>query len=312
MSLRAQLPPLDTLVTFEAAARLLSFTAAARELNLTQAAVSQQIRNLEERLGVKLFERAHRAVTLTSAGREYQHTVSPMLRTLSSATDDIRFAESRPRLTVAADHAVASLLLVHRVQDFLADHPDITLRLVASDNQNECLAPDVQVVLIHGDGQWRGFSSVCFFAETVFPVCSPDYLAGAPRLECAEDLVCHNLLHHGDDQWNWINWRGWLSLNGVDHQAGERRYEVNSYPLLIEAARRGQGIALGWGTLVDNDLAAGRLIKPLDLEVATGHDYYLAWRDTPAAAPEAQAFCRWISQTFSITLPDGFCAHANG
>ena len=306
MSLRAQLPPLDTLITFEAAARLQSFTAAARELNLTQAAVSQQIRNLENRLGVKLFERAHRSVRLTPAGRDYQHTVSPMLRTLSSATDDIRFAESRPRLTVAADNAVASMLLVHRVHAFLERHPEITLRLVASDNERECLASDVQVAMLHGDGQWPGFAAVPFFEENVFPVCSPDYLESAPVLDSADDLVSHNLLHHGDDQWNWINWRGWLSMNNVDQPAGERRYEVNSYPLLIEAARQGQGIALGWGTLVDDDLAAGRLVRPLDVNVATGHDYYLIWRDNPHPSREARAFCQWISDTFSVTLPNTF------
>ncbi len=302
MSLRSQLPSLDALVTFEAAARLLSFTAAARELNLTQAAVSQQIRNLELRLGLKLFERAHRAVTLTSAGREYQHTVSPLLRTLSSATSDIQFDSARPRLTVAADQAVASLLLAPRLKEFMAANPDITLRLIASDLEAECLATDVQIAILHGDGHWPGFRSVRLFKEEVFPVCSPDYLVTAPPLTSAADVAGHTLLHLADDHWHWINWRGWLSANGADTPALARSYDVNSYPLLIEAARRGQGLALGWGTLVDADLATGELVRPLQASAATDQDYHMLWRDTARMSDEARAFRRWMADALDVSL----------
>ena len=174
--LKSRLPPLDNLIAFEAAARLLSFTRAAQELNVTQAAVSQQIRNLEQVLGLKLFERVHRAVRLTAAGREYQHTVSASLRHLASATGDIRLSQTQPRLTLGCDQSIAALCLVPRLAEFQALHREVAIRLVASDKTADCLGEDIQVSIIHGKGDWAGYDCQMLFEETVFPVCSPSYL----------------------------------------------------------------------------------------------------------------------------------------
>ena len=181
--LKSQLPPLEPLVAFEAAARLLSFTAAARELNLTQAAISQQIRSLEDRLGVKLFIREHRAVRLSAAGLEYQHSVSALLRQLAGATADIRINPGRVRVTLATDMAFAHLFLLPRLTRFRRAHPDISLRLIASDDDADCTADDVQVAVLHGTGDWPGFHATALFSEEVFPVCSPGYWAQAARTE---------------------------------------------------------------------------------------------------------------------------------
>lgn len=294
MSMRSQLPPLDLLVAFEAAARMLSFTAAANELNLSQAAISQQIRQLEDRLGVKLFDRAHRAVSLTSAGREYQHTVAALLNTLASATSEIQYAETRPKLTVAADRAAANFLLMPHVDDFAKRYPDISLRIISSDNLTECLAPDVDVAIVHGDGNWPGFTSRLLFREQVYPVCSPAYLENAPSLRSTEDLAAHTLLNLGDDHWNWMNWRVWLSGNDVGLPAKVRIFEINSYPLLIEATRKGMGLALGWHRLLDADLSSGRLVRPLDARLRNDLGYYLVFREQPSPEAVTTSFCAWF------------------
>ena len=291
--LKNRLPPLEPLVAFEAAARHLSFTGAARELNLSQAAVSQQIRNLERALGVELFIRAHRAVRLTRRGRDYQHTVSGVLRQLAGATEELRAPADKPRLNVAADQSIATMWLMPRLPRFQDAHPNVAVRLVASDDERDCLADDIQISIIHGNGEWAGYHSQLLFEEEVFPVCSPAYLKAKGRPGTVPELVALDLLELEDDRWDWMNWRAWLGRNGVDLPAGHRSLQINSYPLLIEAARNGQGVALGWRVLVDDHLAHGDLVRPVAKTVQTSLGYHCVWprRHEPTAA--AEAFRHW-------------------
>ncbi|MGI9463136.1 MAG: LysR substrate-binding domain-containing protein [Aestuariivirgaceae bacterium] len=294
--LKSRLPPLDNLIAFEAAARLLSFTRAAGELNVTQAAVSQQIRNLEQVLGLKLFERAHRSVRLTTAGREYQHTVSSTLRDLANATGDIKLSETRPRLTVACDQSIAALSLMPRLLCFQQAHPAVTLRVIASDNTADCLADDVHVAVLHGAGSWPRFDCERLFDEEIFPVCSPAFVDQSGPIGNLTQLAASRLLNLDDEQWNWMNWRVWFSRNGVDLPFEHRSFEINSYPLLIEAAKNGHGVALGWRNLVDRELACGALVKPIDQSVVSDFAYYLVWPDRYERSPEALAFCAWMHE----------------
>ena len=296
--LKSQLPPLEPLVAFEAAARLLSFTRAAGELSLTQAAISQQIRSLESRLGIKLFIRAHRSVRLTAAGLAYQHTVSTLLNHLASATDDIKSESTVNRISVAADQSIASMWLVPRLLQFRRAHPSISLRLVVSDVDADCTADDIQIAIIHGEGDWPGYTATRLFDEEVFPVCSSGF-AGQSKFPCAvEQLVNESLLDLEDFHWNWMNWRNWLSSSGVDLPAKRPSLQINSYPLLIEAAKSGMGIALGWRTLVDDDITVGALIVPVTESLFTGQGYYLLRRDHSAGRPEIDVFCNWVRVFF--------------
>ena len=292
-SLRSVLPPLEPLVAFEAAARLGSFTSAAGELNITQAAVSQRIRTLEQALGTALFERAHRAVRLTPQGLEYQHTVSMALTHLANATREIRAAPQGTRLTVAADQSIASMWLMGRLPRFFERHPRIPVRLVASDTEADCLAGDVDLSIIHGEGDWPGFGSVRLFEEEVLPVCSPGYLEQSGPIGEVADLAEMVLLDLEDSNWNWINWRMWLTEQGVGLPAGQRQLRINSYPLIIEAARNGQGVALGWRHLVDDALLDGSLVCPLERSVHTRFGYYILWPETRPLSAEAAALRDW-------------------
>lgn len=295
--LSAQLPPLEPLVAFEAAARLLSFTLAASELNLSQAAVSQRIRNLENYLGISLFKRTHKAVQLSSAGKEFQHTVSAALRQLASATADLKAPATRQRLTVAVDQSVASMWLMPRLPDFQQSNPDIAIRLIASDDEQDCLASDVQLAIIHGDGVWPGFESEQLFEEEVFAVCAPTFLEesgnSSAGLENSSQLIDLTLLELEDDRWDWMNWRVWLSATGSDLPTNHNGYRINSYPLVVEAAKNGQGIALGWRYLVDDDLANGALIKPLPHSVRTRFGYYLVWPSHKSLVSAGVLFRQW-------------------
>lgn len=291
---RKSLPPLHALISFEAAARLSSFSAAAQELNISQAAVSQQIRGLEENLNLTLFDRAHRTVQLTPAGRNYQHTVAMALEHLAMATRDLRVTRGRIRLTVAADQSMAWMWLVPRLAHFQEANPAISVRLVASDLESDCLVNTVDVALIHGDGKWPGYQARLLFAEEVFPVCSKAYLGSASPLASPRDLVRHALLHLEDDHWNWMTWRMWLTENGVDMPAARDGLTINNYPLLIEAAKKGQGLALGWNGLIDDGIREGTLVRPLTQSVGTRYGYYVVWPEQDEPPPHSAAFVAWI------------------
>ncbi len=296
--LKKRLPPLEPLVAFEAAARLLSFSRAAEELHLSQAAISQQIRNLEAQLEVKLFTRSHRAVQLTNEGREYQHTVAAMLRQLAGATMDIRNVEFSRQLVIGCDQSFASFWLSPRLAEMRQAIPEVTLRIIAADDEAENMAPEIQVSVLHGDGNWPGFRSQRIFGEEVFPVCSPAYDHAGAADDWVEWILQSQLIDLADSQWNWMNWRLWLGRNGVDEPLGNRHLQINSYPLVIQAACDGQGIALGWRHLVDDLIATGRLLRPLSRSLSTDFGFYLAWRETPQADPAVTQFRDWIVAAF--------------
>ncbi len=291
-----RLPPLGTLVAFEAASRSLSFTRAADELNLTQAAISRQIRLLEEDLGVKLFTRANRTVTLTPEGRDLQHTVSLALAHIANAAEQVRSTGGEHRLTVAADQSAATLWLMPKLSDFRRDNPDINVRLVVSDNDEDCMADHIDLSIVHGNGEWAGHDSTLLFGEDVFPVCSPAYLDLNGPIETPADLTHQTLLGLEDDHWDWMTWRVWLTENGVHLPAEHHAMTINNYPLLLQAAADGYGIALGWSHLADPFLDDGRLVRPLsDLSVTTEAGYYLLSPLSRPLGPDAVKFNDWVT-----------------
>lgn len=297
--LKKRLPPLEPLIAFEAAARLLSFTRASEELHLTQAAVSQQIRNLEQNLQTKLFIRSHRAVQLTDEGREYQHSISAMLNQLASATTDIKSVEINTRLSIACDQSFAALWLSPRLRLFRSRYPDIALRLIVSDDDAECTMGDIQLSVLHGDGNWPGYQSYRLFDEEVFPVCSPDYENGRCRDDWSDWLLHADLLDLEDSHWNWMNWRVWFSGNGIDEALHFRHLQINNYPLLIEAARQSQGVVLGWRYLIDDCLTRGELVRPVPQSLVTDYAYYLIINHRYAGEDSVICFRDWLINQFS-------------
>jgi DNA-binding transcriptional LysR family regulator len=298
--IKKRLPPLDPLIAFESAARLLSFTRAGEELHLSQAAISQQIRNLEDSLQVKLFTRSHRAVQLTNEGREYQHTVTAILKQLAGATMDIQNVEFSAQLVIGCDQSFASQWLSPRFDLLKALLPEVALRIIAADDYSESLGPEVQVAVLHGDGNWPGFHVIRLFDEEVFPVCSPDYAHADAARDWVSWLLQAQLIDLADSHWNWINWRLWLGGNDIDEPLGNRNLQINSYPLVIEAACDGHGVALGWRYLVDDLIEQGRLMRPVGESLKTEFGYYLLCRDNLQQDDIVNRFRSWLLQQFEV------------
>jgi DNA-binding transcriptional LysR family regulator len=300
--LKNRLPPLDPLIAFEAAARLLSFTRAGEELHLSQAAISQQIRSLEESLQVKLFTRSHRAVQLTNEGREYQHTVAAILKQLAGATMDIQNVEFAQQLVIGCDQSFASQWLSPRLSQLRQLMPAVTLRIIASDDYNESLGSEVQVAVLHGDGLWPGFQTLQLCDEEVFPVCSPEFDHELAQQDWVAWLLQAPLIDLADSHWNWMNWRLWLGGNNIDQPLGNRNLQLNSYPLVIDAACAGHGVALGWRYLVDDLIANNQLVRPIEQSLKTDLGYYCICRDNLENDANVLRFRNWLKQQFGLPV----------
>lgn len=269
------LPPLDLLLPFEASARLGSFTRAAEELSVTQSAVSQRVRKLEELLEINLFERRHRAIELTPEGRELLNGVKVALQHLTSATHSLRQRDTRRFLKLACDTSIGQHWLLPRIAAFLTPESPFAIDLNVSDSEQEVLGADVAV--LHGDGQWPGFVARRLFSDLVFPVCSPDYLRQHP-IATPQDLLTAELIDLDYVHWNWMNWGIWLTETGLDPAAARILIRTNSYTALLDAAKAGIGVALGWGNLVEDALTSGALVRPVPETVDTAYGYYVLLR----------------------------------
>ena len=294
------LPPVQGLVVFEAAARHLSFTQAARELGTSQPAVSHQVRRLEAHLGVTLFRRLYRGVTLTPEGRQLFDAVETGLGTMMDAVSRIQSPKRHSRIDVATDFGFAAFWLLPRLPAFRARHPAIDVRIVTSQREFDLQADPVDIAIVFGSGKHAHGAATRLFAEEVYPVCSPRHLEEQPAIRTAEDLVTRPLLHLEDDSWvsgggdRWFNWRAWLRAAGIESAPNDPLLSFDNYTLLIQAAIAGQGIALGWASLVDLPIRKGQLVRALDLSFTTHRGYFLLLPTGRTPTPESLLFQDWV------------------
>ena len=298
MSQSRRLPPLNALRAFEAAARHLSFTKAAEELHVTPGAISQQIKSLEEFVGTSLFRRLNRALLLTDEAQASLPALREGFERLAEATNHLMASESRNRLTVSAAPSFAAKWLVPRLGSFQRDFPEIDVWISADMELVDFVNDGVDVAIRYGSGDYQGLQSERLLTDTVFPVCSPDFLNGPDALKSPSDLSAVTLLHDSspDNDESCPDWAMWLKAAGVRGVDGTRGLRFNQSSLVLEAAISGRGVALAKSTLAADDLAAGRLAKPFDLSLPIEFAYYLVSPKAKSALPKVQAFTGWVRQ----------------
>lgn len=284
------LPNLNALRVFEAAARLLSFKEAAGYLYVTPGAVSQQIKALEEELGIKLFIRSKRGLNLTEAGRELFPVVREAFRNIGDATARLKESDRKGPLTVSVLPSFAAKWLVPRMGRFRREHPEVDLRISASLHLVDFLRDEVDVAIRYGPGIYPDLWSMHLLDEYLFPVCSPGLLEGRIPLKTPDDLRRHELLHDEDSQ----DWRVWLGALGITDINVARGAVFNDAAMVLQAAMEGQGIAVTRASLVREDLAAGRLVKPFDQDWQSENGYYLVCPKDYAQRPKVLAFRDWL------------------
>ncbi len=270
-------PPLDLIEGFEAAARNLSFTKAGAELHLTQSAVSRQIKALEDWLGVPLFERRTRSLALTGQGEALYKAVPGVLRTIEDVTREIRFRQLARTLTVTTTPTFASLWLIPRLAGYTREHPQVDVRISTSSAFVDLERNGVELAIRY-TGVAPSESATKLFDEEVFPVCAPELLKDRDRpLSSPSDLHHHVLLHYDNPQSRiaWLDWPTWLEAVGLSDFKAAGAVRFNEYDQVVVAAASGQGVALGRSPLLKKMFRDGKLVAPFSSKSVAPRSYYL-------------------------------------
>ena len=294
------LPPLTSLRAFEAAARHESLARAAEELHVTPAAVSHQVKALESYLGIELFHRKARGLTLTEAGRSAQPPLRDGFEQLGEAVLRMLSVQDELRLTVSVGTSFASMWLVPYLKGFRQRHPDIDVLVDATDDVVDLRKRDADLAIRYGGGVYPGLHADHIVDESEFPVCSPTLLEGPHPLRTPDDLRYHTLLH--DLWWEeekadlWPSWTSWLHAAGVEGIDASKGPRFSQALLSIQAAIEGQGVALGSKVLVGDGLAEGWLVRPFELHIGDpdSFGYYLLVAADRINEPKVEAFRTWL------------------
>jgi len=285
-----RLPPLSALPFFEAAARHLNFSKAASELNVTPGAISRAIKNLEDQLQVLLFERKTRSVQLTEVGEPYARAVRDALEQLAAATALATARHSSSTLNVSTSDGFAGRWLVPRLYRFHKSHEDIDVRVSTTGKLTNFRGDGIDVAIRYGGGSYPGLQSELLTGEEVFPVCSPKLLKGARALRKPEDLKHHTLIR---DTYP-IDWAAWLASAGVKGVNPRAGLTFDSYTFAVDAAVKGEGVALGRTTLVADDLAAGRLVRPFAHALKGVASFWFVYPPDAIRQRKVRVFRDWL------------------
>jgi LysR family transcriptional regulator, glycine cleavage system transcriptional activator len=289
------MPSLDLLQGFEAAARHLSFTKAGAELFLTQSAVSRQIKELEDQLGVALFHRRHRALVLTEAGQQFYAAAAQVLTTMRNATSRLKATSGRKPLSVTTTHSFAAMWLIPRLAGFTRTHPGVDVRITADTRVQDLERDGLDLAIRHGPASLAGPNAVRLFGERVFPVCSPRLLKKSPLREPA-DLKNHTLLQYDDPDARhpWLHWKTWLEVARIPDLRPAGTLTFSGYEQIIPAAVAGHGVALGRTPLVKDLLAEKKLVAPFTSSADPARAYFVMTSQAAAARPEVNDFVGWL------------------
>ncbi|MEZ5830975.1 MAG: transcriptional regulator GcvA [Dongiaceae bacterium] len=283
------LPPLQALRAFEAVARLSSFRRAGEELLITQSAVSHQIRELEQNLGIKLFIRKARGIELTPQGQRYFDTILQAFDLIRSGTIDLRRHAKKEQVRVSLLPSFAANWLVPRLARFTDAHPEIDLVLDPTLQLANLAGDEADLAIRYGDGSWPGSENRLLMTERLTPVLSPALLQRGPKLNQPRDVLNHTLLLPARP----YDWEVWAEAHDIDLRAA-RTIKLSDYNVVLQAALDGQGIAIGRLLLVADRIRSGALVQPFDIVSSprVGHWLVTPKRLQPTAA--ATAFVEWL------------------
>ncbi|ATG75809.1 LysR family transcriptional regulator [Zobellella denitrificans] len=286
------LPPLDSLLFFEAVARHGSFTRAAAELCLTQSAVSKQIKVLEGSLGLVLFERQPRGIALTRAGQALFGELPPLLQQLQRSVERLKAAHNSRSLTLVCTHAVAHYWLFPRLVEFSKVCPELAVHVNSTNDINEYSLDEHDLGILYGDGNWPSLRAELLFEERVYPIRSRDLALEEPA-EVAQ-LRELPLIQLDSSAWNCLDWADWFRHFGVDYRPPANAPSFNQVTLAFNGVLQGMGVGLGWDFMAREQLEAGLLRRVGPFCYNTGRaDYLVHNRHKPLSAA-AGRFRHWL------------------
>lgn len=296
--------PVGPLRAFDVAARTLNLSAAAEEMNVTHAAVSRQVKQLEERLRVKLFERLPRGLKLTAHGALLAEGTREAFDRLASALEDVSIPAVRRKLTISTFASLSARWLMPRVQSFAERFPDADLQVITSTRLVDFSREDVDIAIRFGGGNYPGLHVIPLFQPRDIVVCAPSLLKRGRKLEKLSDLNDFPLLH--DDSYR--SWERWLAGAGVKDVNPRRGVICGDRNSMLQAALEGQGVALTSGVFGANDLAAGRLVQVFSNAVRSEFAIYAVCLPRRLSDPLISGAIEWLTAE-ATTSPD---AHVPG
>ncbi|MDK4739759.1 LysR substrate-binding domain-containing protein [Rhizobium sp. CNPSo 3464] len=290
--------PLESFRVFDAAARAMNFSRAGRELNITQAAVSRRIKGLEDHLGAALFTRRGRNLALTPEGERLFQRVRATLEYLEESLEPFR-AGTGEIISIAASGSVSHLWLGQRLKDFGKESPGISVRLLTTDSPSELASETNDLVILYSTGEHPRWNLTLLMKEVLVPIASPNYLASRglePQALTSADIAGLDLIDYERFNAHWISFRQWFGRigNPLRSKLPRPRLSFSTYIMAVEAALRGEGIALGSLGLIEEHLRSGALITIGNDRVESGFGYYLGAPRFRALSPEASQLHRHL------------------
>lgn len=295
MSAPYALPPLNGLRAFETVARHLSFQKAAEELFVTPGAISQQIKKLEDILQVPLFIRDSHGVSLTEAGQQLLPGLSIGFEQLEGAVQQLKRNTRQQHVTISATPSFAAKWLVPRLENWTKLHPEIDIRISASLGLANFIADGIDIAIRFGSGIYEGLNAALLLKESFVVVCSPIFIDGSQPITSPDDLRHQTLIHVSSaNTAPGTDWQEWLKTAGIDGVDVSRGLVFNDTSVAIMAAIGGQGILLSRRRLVEDDIAAGRLALPFELDLPLEFSWHIVAPDDTLNRPEVSAFKAWL------------------
>lgn len=289
-----QLPSLNALKAFEAAARCRNFTRAAERLHVTQSAVSRQVKLLEAQLGVTLFDRRPQHLVLTRAGQALMPAVRQSFDRIALVVGALREPQPFSRLRVNVPPTFASRWLIPRLHRFRDLHPGIDIRVTTV--LNDTLSRDGQLdcAIRFGSGEWPSLHATLLFQERHIAVCAPRLLP--PGRVRPVDLNRYTLLHVSHGEGRFLSWEHWLDAAGIRGIDTERGLEFDLLDLAIGAAVSGVGVTIADEHMIRDELSSRRLVPLLDVAVPGHQSYWFTTREQVPEPPHLQLFRGWVQQ----------------
>src|SRR5262245_27906680 len=293
------LPPLNAMRAFEAAARTGSYVGAGRELGVSPAAISQQVRNLEDFFGKKMFMRLNNRVVLTDAGQAVYAGASEALQSLSALTEQILSGATRSCLVISVITSVAERWLQSRLAAFAQRNPTLQIDLRVEQDPVDFARHNIDLRICYGANLYPEMTVIELMHDEVLPLCSPAYLQRNPEARAAgmSAVPDGDLIHTnwGPMFFSHPTWRSWFAKAQLKIPDDSKGYQIGTSGLVLDMARNGLGVALGQRMLAADDLAAGRLIALSGMTIALGHPYCFVYQRSRARKANLRALIDWLS-----------------
>jgi DNA-binding transcriptional LysR family regulator len=283
---------LNNLLVFESAARRGSFTRAAEDLHISQPAVSHAMRLLEADLGVALFERQHKGVQTTDAGKYLLEQVGMGLSLIDQALREVRSMQAH-QVTLAVSTATATWWLMPRIARFKQLHPDIELRVITTDTDLDMARERIDLSITLGADDFANYQRWHFVDEEIFPVCSQKFLQANPLPDL--NALAHSPLLVLEERYRpRIGWKDWLARFNISLPRQPKLFRFNDYSIVLQAAIEGQGVAQGWRHIVQPLIAQGLLVRPLQQSVTTDQPLFITAPQGKVLRPDVAYLKDWL------------------